>query len=102
MRPSLIAFAAALAMTPFVATAQAAAPAAAHYTTSDTTVGQILDDPAAKAVVDKHLPGLLAGEQIDMAREMTLRTLQQFAPDRVTDAALADIDADFVKLPEKK
>jgi hypothetical protein len=37
-----------------------------------------------------------------MAREMTLRTLQQFAPDRVTDAALADIDADFVKLPEKK
>lgn len=105
MRPSLIAVAAALAMTPLAAVAQAAAPAAAasaHYSTADTTVGQILDDPAAKAVVDKHLPGLLAGEQIDMAREMTLKTLQQFAPDRVTDEALANIDADFVKLPVKK
>lgn len=105
MRLSLINFAAALALTPVVASAQqAATPAAAatRYSTSDTTVGQILDDPAAKAVVEKHLPGLLSGEQIDMAREMTLKTLQQYAPDRVTDAALASIDADFAKLPAKK
>jgi len=104
MRLSLIALAAALVTIPMAAAAQPAAPAAAsaHYTTADTTVGQILDDPAAKAVVDKHLPGLLAGEQIDMAREMTLKTLQQYAPDRVTDEALAMIDADFAKLPAKK
>jgi hypothetical protein len=105
MRPHLIAIAAALALTPVVAVAQAGAPAAAaaaRYSTSETTVGQILDDPAAKAVVDKHLPGLLGSEQIDMAREMTLKTLQQYAPDQVTDAALASIDADFAKLPAKK
>lgn len=106
MRLPLIAFAfaAALALTPVVASAQAAAPAAAaaHYSTNEATVGQILDDPAAKAVVDKHLPGLLASEQIDMAREMTLKTLQQYAPDQVTDAALTNIDADFAKIPAKK
>lgn len=105
MRSPLIAIAAALlTLTPGVAAAQSAAPsaAAAHYSTAETTVGQILADPAAKAVVDKHLPGLLASDQIDMAREMTLKTLQQYAPDRVTDAALAGIDADFAKLPAKK
>jgi len=104
MRASLIAVAAALAMTPLAATAQAAAPAAVspRYTTAATTVGQIIDDPAAKAVVDKHLPGLLASTHIDMARDMTLKTLQQFAPDRVSDEALASIDADFARLAAKR
>ena len=104
MRLTQIAFAAALALTPAIASAQAAAPAAtaAHYTTSDTTIGDILADPAAKAAVEKHIPGMLSNDQIEMAKDMTLKQIQQYSPDTVTDKALGDIDAEFAKLPVKK
>jgi hypothetical protein len=78
------------------------ATASTHYTTGDTTIGTILDDPAAHAIVDKHLPGILSGDQINMARTMTLKGIQPFAGDKITDKALADIDAEFANLPPKK
>lgn len=106
MRKTLIAFAAALALTPAIASAQAAAPAAAaaaaHYATDTTTIGEIMADPAAKAVVDKHVPGMLANDQIEMAKDMTLKQIQQYSPDNLSDKTLADIDAEFAKLPAKK
>jgi hypothetical protein len=74
----------------------------ANYSTSDTDIGTLLDDPAARAVVDKHIPGFSSGDQIDMARGMTLRAIQQFAADTLTDKVLAEIDADLAKLPAKK
>jgi hypothetical protein len=73
-----------------------------HYSTSTTDIGTLIDDPAAHAVVDKYLPGLLAGDQINMARSMTLVAIQPFAPDRISDKALADIDAELAKLPVKQ
>jgi hypothetical protein len=79
-----------------------AAAAAAHYTTSDTEIGTLLDDPAAHAIVDKYLPGVLSGDQIDMARSMTLKAIQPYAADRISDEALAKIDADFAGLSAKK
>jgi hypothetical protein len=75
---------------------------AAHYSTSDTDIGTLMDDPAAHAVVDKYLPGVLSGDQIDMARSMTLKAIQPYAADRISDKALADIDAELAKLPVKK
>lgn len=104
MRLTLIAFAAALALTPAIASAQAAAPAAtaAHYSTDATTIGDLIADPAAKAAVEKHVPGMLSNDQIEMAKDMTLKQIQQFAPDTVTDKVLGDIDADLAKLPVKK
>jgi hypothetical protein len=72
-----------------------------HYSTAATDIGTLIDDPAAHAVVDKYLPGLLAGDQINMARSMTLVAIQPFAPDRISDKALADIDAELAKLPAK-
>ncbi len=84
-------------------TASRTAPAApAHYTTSDSDIGTLLDDPAARAVVDKHLPNFSKGDQIDMARGMTLKAIQQYASDTITDKVLAEIDADLAKLPWKK
>ena len=87
-----------------VAIAQApAAPAAAPaYSTSETSIGDLLDNPATKAVVDKHLPGFAGNPQIDMARGMTLKQIQQFAGDAITDDALVKIDADLAKVPAKK
>ena len=77
----------------------AAAAAPAHYTTADTEIGTLLDDPAAKAILDKYIPGMTSNSQIDMARSMTLQSIQQYAPNDITDAKLAQIDAELAKLP---
>lgn len=50
--------------------------------------------------MEKHIPGMTTNEQIDMAGAMTLKAVQQYALDTVTDARLAAIDADFAKLPK--
>jgi len=77
----------------------AAAPAAtAKFSTAETDIGTILDNPAAKAIVEKNIPGFTTNEQVDMARGMTLKDVQQYAADEVTDAKLAAIDAEFAKL----
>jgi hypothetical protein len=43
--------------------------------TLDTTLGELLDNPQAKAVIDQHLPGVSANPLVAMARGMTLNVL---------------------------
>jgi para-nitrobenzyl esterase len=43
--------------------------------TLDTTLGTLLDDPQAKAVIDQYLPGVSANPMIAMARGFTLTML---------------------------
>ena len=74
---------------------------AAKFTTTDTPIGDILDNPAAKAVVSKYLPDMMANDQVQMARGMTLKAVQQYSADTVTDKVLAEIDGDFLKLTKK-
>ncbi|WP_097093631.1 hypothetical protein [Novosphingobium sp. Chol11] len=88
--------AALIAMSPMPAFAQTA------YSTATTELGTLLDDPAAKAVLEKHVPGMTTNDQVDMARAMTLKDIQQYSPDDITDKVLAAIDADLAKLPAKK
>lgn len=80
----------------------ATAPAPITYSTAQTDIGTLLDNPATKAVLEKHVPQLLANEQIAMARVMTLKQVQSYASDLVTDEVLAKIDADLAKIPAKK
>lgn len=79
----------------------AAAPAKPAYSTADTTIGDLIDNPATKAVLDKHLPGFAENPQISMARAMTMRQIQGFAADMLPDDKLALIDADLAALPAK-
>lgn len=88
----------ALAQTAPAANAAAPGAAKAKYTTNDTEIGTLLDDPAAKAILEKIVPGMTTNDQIDMARAMTLKAIQQYAADQLTDAKLAQIDAEFAKL----
>jgi para-nitrobenzyl esterase len=95
----------ALATPAAIAQPAPAAPAAAtadHYSTSTTPLGTLLDDPAAKAVLAKYIPEVITNPQVDMARGMTLKDTQQYAPDMVSDDTLAKIDAELSKLPVKK
>ncbi|MEC3948286.1 hypothetical protein [Sphingobium sp. HWE2-09] len=99
---ALTAATSAFAQTPAAPTPPAAAAAAPQaFTTADTDLGTLLDNPAAKAIIEKHIPGMTTNDQIDMARGMTLKAIQQYSPDDVTDARLAAIDADFAKMPKK-
>jgi len=75
------------------------APAAkAKYSTASTEIGALLDDPAAKALLEKVIPGMTTNDQIEMARAMTLKDIQQYAPDQVTDERLTQLDAELAKL----
>lgn len=81
-------------------TAVASAPKPA-FSVGETDIGTLLDNPATKAVLDKHIPGMSSNAQIDMARAMTLKQLQGFAPDKFSDETLAKVDADLAKIPAK-
>ncbi|MDE2436401.1 MAG: hypothetical protein KGM49_09085 [Sphingomonadales bacterium] len=86
---------AAAADTANVAKPTAVAP---KFSTAGTDIGTLLDNPEAKAIVEKHIPGLTTNDQIEMARPMTLKAIQQYAPEQVTDERLAAIDVDLSKL----
>jgi hypothetical protein len=43
--------------------------------TLDTTLGTLLDDPQAKAVLDQYLPGISSNPVAAMAKGMTLRMI---------------------------
>lgn len=89
-----------------LAGAQTAAKPATHAAaqtsgklSSDSTVGELLEYAPAKAVLAKHIPAMVSNPQIEMASGMTLRSLQAYSSDVLTDEKLAEIDADLAKLP---
>jgi cytochrome P450 len=76
------------------------APASsARYSTAETKIGALLADPATRAVLDKHFPGVSTDARIGMAKSMTLRAVQKFAPQMFTAEALDAMDADLALLP---
>lgn len=102
MKTLLISLAAASA-TVFAAPALAidaptAAAPAAKLSTADTTIGDLLDNPAAKAVLEKHLPALVGNAQIEMARSMTLKQIQPMAGEMLSDELLAKVDIDLAAI----
>lgn len=69
--------------------------AAPGFSVETSTIGDLLDNAEAKAVLAKHLPGFADNPQIEMARSLTLKQIQGFAPDQITDETLAKVDADL-------
>ena len=103
MRKTIIAITlASLAAGPMLAApgfAQAAPPA--HYSVLETKVGKLIDDPAAAAILQKLIPTVWANEMFQSAgRELTLKAIQQ-CETVLTDAKLAEIQAEFDKVPAK-
>jgi para-nitrobenzyl esterase len=91
----------ALALTVFAAPAwaQAPAPAASPYSVATTTIGDLLDHPALKAIFVKYLPDIAGSERINEGRALTLADLVQYVPDQVTPDKLAAIDMELKALP---
>jgi hypothetical protein len=86
---------------PVMAETAPAAPApapVAKLSTADTSIGDLIDNPATKGVLDKHLPAFSSNPQVEMARGMTLRAIQPMVPDQIKAETLDAIDADLAKL----
>lgn len=95
---TLIALAAALALTtPLMAQDghadhAAHAPAAARFTL-DTPIAAIAADEQGKAVLDANLPGLTTHEHFQMFKGMSLNQLAPMAGDKLPAEALAKVGA---------
>jgi hypothetical protein len=82
--------------------AESAAAVAAHYSVETTLVGKMLDDPAANALLKKMIPTVYANEMFQSAgRELTLKAIQQYEPEALSDQNLAKIQAELDKIPAK-
>jgi hypothetical protein len=67
----------------------------------DSLVDVILDNPAAKQIIAKHLPNIAERPELEQARGMVFRDLQQYDAS-ITNEKLAAIDADLAKIETKK
>ena len=74
------------------------APAVAAKFSIDTPIQDLYADPAAKAVMDKHLPGLTAIPQYEMIKAISLRQLQPYSDGKLTDELLSAVDVDLAKI----
>lgn len=83
---------AATAMASEAAPAPAPAPA---FSTSTSTIGELMDNASAKAVLMKHIPEMISNPQMEMARPMTLKQIQPYSGEALSDETLAKIDVDL-------
>jgi beta-glucosidase len=61
----------------------------------DSPVKLLLDDPSARAVIEKHLPGFAAQATMGAGLGLSLSQMAGFAPDLLTGAALQAIGDDL-------
>ena len=106
MRKTVMAIALAAVTTASVpvmsAPALAQAPQPAHYSVTETHVGKLIDDPAAAAILQKLIPTIWANDMFhSLGRDLTLKAIQQFEA-ALTDEKLAEIQAEFDKIPAKE
>ncbi|THD64990.1 hypothetical protein [Phenylobacterium sp.] len=97
MNTKLVAGLAALATLAAVpAFAQTPAPAAGGPMSVDkTTIGALMANPAAKAVLEKDVPGI--DQYLDQIKDMTLAQVAPMSQGAIDDAKLKQIQADLDK-----
>ncbi|GLK50398.1 hypothetical protein GCM10017620_33720 [Brevundimonas intermedia] len=85
-------------------TAPAPAQAPAHdehhaRPTIESPIEALVNDPATKAVLEKHLPGMDKHPAYGQFKAMTLRQVAPYSQGAITDEKIAAIDADLKALP---
>ena len=69
----------------------------------DTKIKEIVENPAAREIAEKHLPGITKNPMVKMAYGMTLRAVASLRQARqlgLTPEVLAAIEEDFKNIPE--
>jgi hypothetical protein len=65
-------------------------------------VGKMLDDPATNALLKQLIPTVYANDMFrTMGRDLTLKAIQQYEPEALSDANLAKIQTELNKIPAK-
>ncbi|MBJ7484613.1 MULTISPECIES: hypothetical protein [unclassified Brevundimonas] len=105
MTKTLAAFAAlALVAAPLTSATSAAvaqtAPAPAPLTVN-SPIKALLANPATKAILDKHLPGLANHPALPQFQDMTLTQVMPMSQGAVTAEIIAAIDTDIKALPAR-
>lgn len=64
----------------------------------NTPVGQLCDNPHAKAILDTDLPGLTTRPEYAFFKHMSLKKLQAMSGGKMTHEDLAKVDADLQQI----
>ncbi|WP_375290580.1 hypothetical protein [Qipengyuania sp.] len=64
----------------------------------DTPIEQIVADPKGKAVLDADVPGLTTHEHYSAFKQMSLKQVAGFAPDKFPSEVLAKTEADLAAI----
>ena len=64
----------------------------------NSTIGQLLDNPDTKAVIDKWIPGFSTNPQVSLARGMTFGQVQPLSSGAITPEMVAGIAADLLAI----
>jgi alpha-L-rhamnosidase len=67
---------------------------------TQTTVEVLLANPAARAVLDKRMPGFSTDPRVQQALKMTLREIAPYAPTIFTPEMLKTLDDDLRPIPD--
>lgn len=70
----------------------------AHYTLQ-TPIKDLIADPAAKAVLDKDLPGMSVDPNLVSFQDMSLRALKPHSGGQLTDQLMKKVAVDLAALP---
>ncbi len=65
---------------------------------TNSPIRDLLANEQAKAVLDKHVPGMTTNPQLQQAMDMSLRQIAPFAPQTFTEQLLEAIDKDLAEL----
>jgi hypothetical protein len=79
---------------------QTATPTPASYS-QDTPIEILASDPAAAAVLNKDLPGLLTDAQYPVFKQMSLKTIQQASGGDLSAEDVHKTVADLQALPPR-
>lgn len=93
---AVLGLALAAATAPVAASAQEA-PAAATLSI-DSPIGALVADARAKAVLDKHLPGIDQHPAYEQFKGMSLKVLAPYSQGMITDDLLTKIAADLAAI----
>lgn len=81
-------------------TTAAPAPATGAKFTLDTPLAELVANPAAKAVIDKDLPGLTTLDSFESFKGASLNQVAPFSDGKLTPEMLAKVATDLAAIKE--
>ena len=66
--------------------------------TAESTIGALLANESAKAIIEKHLPGMTSDPRLKMAMGMTLKQIMPLSQGKITPSKIDAIGADLAAL----